>query len=268
MTRWQTVSKVAWGCSLSRATKIDQYRSLDPYVSGVCDVTSRRDRFLNLRSGAPHVLPSLLLCDFGNLESEVRRLEEAGVGALHLDVMDGHFVPNFTYGMPLVAAFRKLTELPLDVHLMIENPLRYIQSFYEAGADAITVHVEATGANSAAALREISRTGAAAGIALNPATPLSMLDSCLPSCDLVLVMSVPAGFGGQTFQDVALEKIRQLRQTQGRDLLLEIDGGVNDQTIERCAAAGAQLCVVGSAIFQRENYADAVDQLNRLAAAE
>ncbi len=121
-------------------------------------MTSRRDHFLDLRSSAPCVLPSLLLCDFGNLENEVRRLEAANVQGLHLDVMDGQFVPNFTYGMPLVAAFRKLTGLPLDVHLMIDNPLRYIEPFYKAGADAITIHVEAT-SDPPAVLREISRIG-------------------------------------------------------------------------------------------------------------
>ena len=153
---------------------------------------SRRTSIAGLRQAAPIVLPSLLLCDFGNLEREVERLELAGVGGLHLDVMDGNFVPNFTYGMPIVAALRKLTDLTLDVHLMIDDPGRYVEDFYEAGADLVTIHIESTD-QAAQVLQRIRNTGAAAGLAINPQTPLSRIQGCVELCDLVLVMSVEAG---------------------------------------------------------------------------
>ena len=158
----------------------------------------RRNCIINLREASPAVLPSLLLCDFGNLEHEIERLEEAGVAALHLDVMDGVFVPNFTYGMTIVSALRKLTDLPLDVHLMMVHPEKYVEQFYEAGADIITVHAEATD-DAPALLQQIRALGAAAGIAVNPDTPISEIKASLPHADLALVMSVHAGFGGQSF---------------------------------------------------------------------
>ncbi len=194
-------------------------------------------------------------------------MEEAGVPGLHLDVMDGHFVPNFTYGMPIVAAIRRLTELPLDVHLMIEQPERYVSAFIEAGADNLTVHVEAT-TDARGLLAQIRALGAGAGIALNPGTPLATLDGCLDLADLVLVMSVQAGFGGQSFNDNSLAKLRELRPKVRPEVLLEIDGGINDTTIFRAAQAGAQLFVVGSAIFGRPPYNAAVADLTRLAAGE
>lgn len=225
---------------------------------------SRRSSLDSLRHSAPAVLPSLLLCDFGNLEREVRQLEAAGVKALHLDVMDGHFVPNFTYGMPLVAAFRKLTDLPLDVHLMIAQPEQYVGAFYEAGADIVTVHIEAT-SQPRGLLSQIRDLGAAAGIALNPATPLSALEGCLDLADVVLVMSVPAGFGGQKFDEIALDKLRELKAKVRPEVLLEVDGGVNETTIGGAARAGAQVFVVGSAIFGQPRYDAAVAKLSALA---
>ena len=225
---------------------------------------SRRHQLGRLRQAAPAVLPSLLKCDFGHLAREVARLEEAGVAALHLDVMDGHFVPNFTYGMPIVSALRRLTELPLDVHLMISSPERYLEAFYEAGADVITIHVEAVD-DPRPALEHIRQLGAGAGLALNPATPLGRLETALQLCDLVLVMSVEAGFGGQAYNPVAEEKLAALRERCGSRLLLAVDGGINAQTIGRGAAAGADLFVVGSAIFNRDNYREEVEALTRLA---
>jgi ribulose-phosphate 3-epimerase len=209
-------------------------------------------------------LPSLLLCDFGNLEREVARLEEAGVQALHLDVMDGRFVPNLTYGMPIVSALRRLTDLPLDVHLMIEEPQNYVPQFFDAGADVITFHVEAVD-DPKPVIDQIHNLGAAAGVALNPATPLSTVEPVLEDCDLVLVMSVNAGFGGQTFQQVALQKLQQLRKLAPPDTLLEVDGGVNAATIGDCFQAGAQLMVAGSAIFGNESYSSAVSHLTQAA---
>lgn len=216
-----------------------------------------------LRGDVPVILPSLLLCDFGHLADEVQQLERAGVRALHLDVMDGCFVRNLTYGMPIVQAVRRLTELPLDVHLMIAHPEHYVAQFRDAGADLITFHIEAT-AQPRQLLRQIRELGAAAGIALNPDTPLSAIDPCLDDCDLVLVMSVAAGFGGQPFQEVAIDKLRQVRKRVRPETLLEIDGGINPSTIARCAEAGAQLFVVGSAIFRTADYAAAVRQLTEL----
>ncbi len=213
-----------------------------------------------LRANAPAILPSMLLCDFANLEREVARLEQSGAPALHLDVMDGVFVPNFTYGMPVVAAVRRLTKLPLDVHLMITRPERYLEAFREAGADVLTVHVEAV-EDPRAVVEQIHQLGAAAGLALNPATPLSRLEACWDVCDLVLVMSVEAGFGGQKFHPSALEKLRAARQRGGPSMALEVDGGINTDTIGPCAEAGADLFVVGSGIFRQPDYTAAVREL-------
>lgn len=225
---------------------------------------SIREPLTQLREAAPAILPSLLLCDFGNLRREVQALEAAGVPGLHLDVMDGHFVPNFTYGMPIVQAFRQLTDLPLDVHLMISHPEKYTGQFIDAGADVVTVHIEATTAPREL-LKSIQAQGAKAGLALNPGTPLQQIQDCLDVCDLVLVMSVDAGFGGQQFNPIALEKLAALREDVGDTVALEVDGGVNADTIADCAGAGAQLFVVGSAIFRKDDYADAVAQLRELA---
>ncbi len=225
---------------------------------------SRRQRIIDLRSSAPQILPSLLQCDFGDLRSEVEQLSAAGVKSLHLDVMDGHFVPNLTYGMPIVSGLRKLTDMVLDVHLMISNPDQYLEQFYEAGAEAITIHVEAVD-DPAASLKKIRALGAASGLALNPDTPLSAVTPYLDDCDLVLPMSVNAGFGGQKFNPVALEKLRELRKLKP-DLILEVDGGVNPQTIASCAEAGADLFVVGSAIFKHDNYSDALSGMYQLLA--
>lgn len=223
-----------------------------------------RDRFVQLKEAAPLILPSLLQCDFGNLEREVRLLEAADIRALHLDVMDGHFVPNLTYGMPVVSALDRLTDLPLDVHLMIANPQQYVDAFVEAGADCVTVHIEAND-EIPALLDRIRELGVAAGIAINPDTPLQMLEPCIGRCDLVLVMSVQAGFGGQAFQEVALAKLPAAREQFGQDVILQVDGGINRQTLNRCTAAGAEMLVVGSAIFREPDYCAVVKQLRQLA---
>ncbi len=219
-----------------------------------------RDKLENLRTAGPSVLPSLLMCDFGDLKSELSRLESAGIEVLHLDVMDGHFVPNLTYGMPIVEGIRRHSELPLDVHLMISDPLAYAEPMVQAGADLLTFHVEAV-QDAAAVAKTIRSLGAGVGVALNPETPLSDLDGCLDEVDLVLVMSVKAGFGGQSFQPVALEKIASLRQSHP-DLLLEIDGGINAETIGQARAAGCDLFVVGSAIFKADDYNAAISTLD------
>ncbi len=212
-----------------------------------------------LRDEPAVILPSFLLCDFGNLQREIERLEEAGVKALHLDVMDGHFVPNLSYGMPIVAAVRKLTDLPVDVHLMISAPEKFIPQFVDAGADCLTIHAEID-SDLPAVLTSIRSAGVMAGLALNPGTPLQMVEPILSSCDLLLIMSVDAGFGGQAFNPIALDKLRSAKE-MAPHLLLEVDGGVNRKTIASCREAGASLFVVGSAIFGQDDYQRALGEL-------
>jgi ribulose-phosphate 3-epimerase len=220
----------------------------------------------DLHTARPLVAPSLLSCDFANVEREIRRVEAAGARLLHLDVMDGHFVPNLSIGVPVVKSIRRVTELPLDVHLMISEPWRYIEPFREAGADLLTIHVEVA-PEPQALLEKIRSLGAAAGITLNPPMPVETLRDCLPYCDLVLVMSVMAGFGGQEFEPVALEKLAAVRRWGGEDLLLSVDGGVNLDTVGQCAAAGADLFVTGSALFSQDDYGAFLGQMTRLAKA-
>jgi len=238
-------------------------------MSGVVDSlasrASRRPELAALRGGAPAVVPSLLLCDFGNLQREVERLEAAGVKALHLDVMDGHFVPNLSYGLPLVEAFHEMSPLPLDVHLMISNPGEFIDRYAAAGASGMTIHFEAVQGDPRPLLRQIRRLGVSAGLAINPATPVDAVGELLDECDLVLVMSVAPGFGGQPFDPTALDKLRWLRARVGSEVLLEVDGGVNEKTIGDCAAAGAHLMVVGSGVFKQPDYKAAVGTLTALA---
>jgi ribulose-phosphate 3-epimerase len=227
---------------------------------------SRRQQFLALRASAPAILPSLLMCDFGHLAAEIARVEDAGAPALHLDVMDGHFVPNLTYGLPLLEAIRKLTQLPLDVHLMISNPGDYLSRYAEAGADCLTIHAEAV-ADPLPLLHQIRALDVAAGLAINPPTPLAAVSDWLDACDLLLVMSVMPGFGGQSFDPVALEKLSAVAKSRHPGLLLEVDGGVNAATIAQCGSAGAQLMVVGSAIFKTPDYHASVRDLAARAAS-
>lgn len=219
-----------------------------------------------LEQKPPVILPSLLLCDFANLQREAERLEMAGFQALHLDVMDGVFVPNLSYGLSVVKSLRRVTKLPLDVHLMIANPAQYIDAFREAGADFITFHAEAT-SDHAGVLEQIRRSGAGAGIVLNPGTPVADVATVIELCDLVLVMSVQAGFGGQSFRPEVLGKFSELRALAASkpDLILEIDGGINLGTMKPACDAGAQWLVVGSGIFAHSDYAAA--HRNLLAAA-
>lgn len=223
------------------------------------------DFVAQLRPRLPVVLPSMLLCDFAHLADEIARLKVAGVAALHLDVMDGLFVPNLTYGMTIVEAVRNVTDLPLDVHLMIANPGQYLEPFRDAGSDQMIIHIEAV-ADPRPLLEQIRKLGAAAGLALNPATPLSAIEPALPYCDTVLVMSVVPGFGGQKFDQVALKKLAALRDRDDWNGLLEVDGGVNCETITACATAGADLLVAGSAIFSADDYTSRMRELTDLAA--
>jgi ribulose-phosphate 3-epimerase len=213
-----------------------------------------------LRASAPLVLPSILACDFGHIEREIELVEEAGAKALHLDVMDGHFVPNISFGIPVVEAARRATDLPLDVHLMIDNPEQFVGPFREAGADGLTIHVEAI-ADPRPILERIRSSGAWAGLALNPPTPLSAIEASLPFCDLVLVMSVMPGFGGQQFDGRALDKLRALAARNDLDAFLEVDGGIAPETIGACAEAGAEFFVTGTAVFRTSDYGEAMRQL-------
>jgi ribulose-phosphate 3-epimerase len=206
-----------------------------------------------LRQARPVIAPSLLASDFSRLHDEIEKLEAAGVHELHLDVMDGHFVPNISFGFPVIEAIRRCTKLPIDVHLMISEPGRYIERFREAGADLITFHVE-TVDDPRPLLRQIRKLGAVAGLTLNPPTPIEAVEPYLNDCDLVLVMSVMAGFGGQVFEPQAVDRLRHLRSIARNDLLLSVDGGVNHETIGSCAEAGADVFVIGSAFFSHSDY--------------
>ena len=215
------------------------------------------------RGGTPLILPSILQCDYGNLEREIARLEEAGAKALHLDVMDGNFVPNLSFGFPVIESIRRRTSLPLDVHLMISNPEQYIQRYVEVGADLLTVHAEVL-EDPRPVLEEIRSLGVGAGLAINPPTSLSTIAESLPYCDLVLVMSVMPGFGGQAFDNVAIEKIRELRADSTNNFILEIDGGVKSENIRDCVDAGVDFLVVGSAITGQEDYKVGLNELSQL----
>ncbi|HEV3255090.1 MAG TPA: ribulose-phosphate 3-epimerase [Candidatus Acidoferrales bacterium] len=213
------------------------------------------------------IAPSILAADFASLGEAVRAVERGGADVLHVDVMDGHFVPNISIGVPVVASLRKATSLPLDVHLMIEQPEQYVDAFAKAGADRILVHQEAT-VHLDRVLAMIHEHSIEAGAAINPATPVAMLAEILDRVDTVLVMSVNPGFGGQRFIPGALEKIRQLRELRARynnDFRIEVDGGVGPENVGELALAGADTLVAGTSIFQTPDPAEAVRQIRQLA---
>ena len=218
----------------------------------------------SLHAAVPLIAPSILACDFANLRREIESVEEAGARILHLDVMDGHFVPNISIGVPIVEAVRRVTDLPLDVHLMISEPARYIEPFREAGADLLTFHVE-TVSDPSFLLGKTRRLGALAGLAISPPTPVTAIEPYLEDCDLVQVMTVMPGFGGQQLRPEGLEKLQWLSVHAANGPLLSVDGGVKGETIGQCAAAGAQMFVVGTGLFGHPNYRERVAQLHRLA---
>jgi ribulose-phosphate 3-epimerase len=212
------------------------------------------------------IAPSILSADFARLGDEIRAAEEAGAHLLHIDVMDGHFVPNITIGPPVVEAIRKVTRLPLDVHLMIENPDTFIADFVGAGADILTVHYEAA-VHLHRSVQNIRERGIKAGVSINPATPVWSLDNILGDVDLVLVMSVNPGFGGQKFIPSAIGKLKLLRRKideAGLSAVIEVDGGVKPDNAREIAGAGAEILVMGSAFFNSGDYAATMEKMNGL----
>ncbi len=211
------------------------------------------------------VAPSLLSCDFAKMGEEVVRVDKAGADLIHLDVMDGHFVPNITIGPAIVSAVRPYTKLPFDVHLMIDHPIDYIDAFADAGADIITFHVEAK-SDIDAAIKKISDRGVKPGLVIKPNTPASAVFPYLDKLYMVLVMTVEPGFGGQSFMADMMPKITELKaecQKRGLDVLIEVDGGISEKTVSVAAAAEADICVSGTGVFKAKDAAAAIELLHK-----
>ena len=207
------------------------------------------------------VAPSILSSDFANLEKEINRIEKAGANWVHVDVMDGHFVPNLTIGAPVVKALRKVTGMTLDVHLMISNPEKYIKDFALAGSDIITFHYEATLEKTQEVIDLIKSFGKKAGLSIKPKTEVSAIKQYLKDVDLVLVMTVEPGFGGQKFIPDSAEKIKELKELVSENTHIEVDGGINDKTGKICTTYGADALVAGSYVFSAEDISKAIDSL-------
>ena len=209
--------------------------------------------------------PSILSANFAKLGEEIKEVEKAGADYIHVDVMDGHFVPNITIGPLIVDAIRPVTDLPLDVHLMIENPDQYIEAFAKAGASIITVHQEAS-VHLHRTVHFIKSLGVKVGVAINPSTPVTMLEPILHDIDLALVMTVNPGFGGQSFIDETVSKIKTLaewKRTRGHTYEIEVDGGINPETAKICTDAGAEVLVAGSAIFNATDRKEAMNKIRK-----
>ncbi len=210
------------------------------------------------------IVPSILSADFANLQRDVKRVEDAGADMLHIDVMDGHFVPNITVGVPVVESLSKITRLPLDVHLMIEEPEKYIEPFARAGSNTLTFHIEATDQPEDLITR-IHQLGVKAAVSVNPETGLDRVSALLDRLDMVLVMFVHPGFGGQAFMSEVLWKVKELREKAPEGFDIEVDGGINEKTISEVARAGANAFVVGTAIFGSPDVAAAIRTLRQKA---
>lgn len=205
------------------------------------------------------IAPSVLSADFAHLADEIAKVEKAGCDLLHVDVMDGHFVPNITIGPFIVKAIRKVTKLPLDAHLMIDHPERYVKDFAQAGADHITVHAEACEKNLGETLKLIHSLGVTAGVSLKPASPLKLIEPFLKDIDMVLLMTVNPGFGGQSFMPEVMPKVRELRAKYSKDI--EVDGGINKDTCREAVGAGANVLVAGTAVFGKADVKQAIEDL-------
>ncbi len=211
------------------------------------------------------IAPSILSANFARLEEEIRMAEGGGADLLHIDVMDGHFVPNITIGSPVVESIAKITTLPLDVHLMISEPMRYLDDFIRAGSKMITVHAEAS-FHLHRMIQQMKKRGVMTGIALNPSTSLTCLDYLLEFVDFIVIMTVNPGFGGQTFIEEMLPKISALKkliEEKNLDILIEVDGGIKVENISRVSRAGADIFVAGSAIFHSENYQKTIQRMKK-----
>lgn len=229
-------------------------------------MTTRTSGNWPLAQPAMRMAPSVLSADFARLADDVAKIEAAGCEILHLDVMDGHFVPNISFGVPVVERLRPVSRMFFDTHLMITDPLTYAEPFIKAGSDLLTFHIEVTD-EPLRVVEHIRSLGARVGITLNPGTPVSALEAVVPHVDLVLVMSVWPGFGGQKFIPDALGRLRELKAMMRPDQRLEIDGGIGPATVADCAQAGADTFVAGSAIFGQPDPAEAMRELQTLAAS-
>lgn len=207
------------------------------------------------------ISPSILSADFANLERDIKKVENAGATWLHVDVMDGHFVPNITIGVPVVKSIKKITNLPLDVHLMIENPDKYIKPFAEAGADILTFHYEACPDNIQNVIEMIKGFGIKAGLSIKPKTKPEEILEYLPLLDMVLIMTVEPGFGGQAFMPECAEKISVIKKHANKDLIIQVDGGINSDTARICTQYGANSLVAGNYIYKSDNIKDAIQSL-------
>lgn len=207
------------------------------------------------------IAPSILSGNFANLESDIKMLEKAGADWIHVDVMDGHFVPNLTIGAPVVKALKNVSKIPLDVHLMISDPEKYLKDFVDAGSDIITFHFEATKENTKSLIDQIKNFGVKAGLSIKPNTNPEEIKEYLDDLDLVLIMTVEPGFGGQSFMQECANKIKYIKENSKKDIIIEVDGGINKETGSICKALGANALVAGSYVYKSQNIKEAINSL-------